>query len=187
MSCRFCTCLILGFVLLGNIVADVQAQAQPRDLAPAATDPQTMRLAKIIGPAGTIFACIVTAVRHAPPRKLDEVQTVEITFHVDHAIRGVRAGDILTIREWAGLWSIGERYRLGEHVLLFLYPPSKLGLTSPVGGPLGRFSVDQANLVILKAPRFKPGLQNGQQAKSEQKDRINYREFSRPVRRAAEE
>jgi hypothetical protein len=33
----------------------------------------------------------------------------------------------VTILEWLGLSSSGQRYAIGEHVL-FLYPPSKLGL-----------------------------------------------------------
>jgi len=45
------------------------------------------------------------------------------------------------------LWSFGLRYRRGERALLFLYPPSRLGLTSWVGGPLGRFAVDSTGSV----------------------------------------
>ena len=30
----------------------------------------------------------------------------------------------------------------GEHILIFLYPPSRLGLTSPVGGSLGQIALD---------------------------------------------
>lgn len=60
------------------------------------------------------------------------------------------AGKTLTINEWAGLWQSGERYRVGEQVLLFLYPPSKLGLTSPVGGGMGRFSVNRGGELVLK-------------------------------------
>jgi hypothetical protein len=48
-----------------------------------------------------------------------------------------------------GLWESGERYQNGEHVLLFLYPPSKIGLTSPVGGKLGRFQMDNTGHVLL--------------------------------------
>ena len=40
--------------------------------------------------------------------------------------------------------------------LLFLYPPSRLGLTSPVGNRAGRFAVNRAGLVTLKAPIGKP-------------------------------
>jgi hypothetical protein len=53
------------------------------------------------------------------------------------------------VREWAGLWEAGERYRAGERVLLYLYPPSKLGLTSPVGGRLGRYQIGHDGLVTL--------------------------------------
>ena len=64
-------------------------------------------------------------------------------------MRGTRAGEILSIREWAGLWNSGDRYRPGERFLLFLYSPSRLGLTSPVGGQSGRFAVDSGGSVIL--------------------------------------
>jgi hypothetical protein len=82
----------------------------------------------------------VKSIARAAPNKND-VATVQINFHVDQGMRGVRTGQALAIREWAGLWASGERYRVGERVLLFLYPASKLGLTSPVQGSMGRFSV----------------------------------------------
>jgi hypothetical protein len=66
------------------------------------------------------------------------------------AIRGVRRGQVIQIREWGGLWDAGERYHKGEQVLLFLYPPGKAGLTSPVGGRGGRFQMDGAGRVLLK-------------------------------------
>jgi hypothetical protein len=55
----------------------------------------------------------------------------------------------LTIHEWAGLWDRGERYRVGERVMLFLYSPSKLGLTSPVAGAMGRFVVDAQGRILM--------------------------------------
>lgn len=90
--------------------------------------------------SGYIFAGTVKSVSRVAPEG-NGVATVQIVFHVDRGMRGIRTGQILAIREWAGLWQSGERYRLGERVLLFLYPPSKLGLTSPVRGPLGRFGI----------------------------------------------
>jgi hypothetical protein len=30
----------------------------------------------------------------------------------------------------------------GQHILIFLYPPSRLGFTSPVGGSLGQVGLD---------------------------------------------
>jgi hypothetical protein len=96
--------------------------------------------------AGMIFSGQVTAVGHgSSPGPL----STTVTFQVEQAIRGVSPGQTLTIREWAGLWTSGERYRVGEHVFLFLYPPSKLGLTSPVAGNLGRFAVDSRGMVMF--------------------------------------
>jgi hypothetical protein len=71
-------------------------------------------------------------------------------FRVDEAIRNVRRGQTVEINEWAGLWQSGERYHPGERVLLFFYPPSKLGLTSPVGNQAGRFAVSRAGSVTFK-------------------------------------
>ncbi len=82
------------------------------------------------------------------------IATTRITFRVEEPIRGVRRGQILKISEWGGLWQAGERYRQGERVLLFLYPASRLGLTSPVGG--GRFRVDRAGRVELIPTGLKP-------------------------------
>ncbi|MGA8618051.1 MAG: hypothetical protein WB660_05965 [Candidatus Sulfotelmatobacter sp.] len=64
-------------------------------------------------------------------------------------MRGASIGEKLTIHEWAGLWTRGERYRVGERVLLFLYSPSRLGLTSPVAGAIGRFAIDSEGKIVL--------------------------------------
>lgn len=69
-----------------------------------------------------------------PPRVL--------RFHVDEAIAGVKTGQILTIHEWVGARSMHFPMRAGDHILIFLYPPSRLGLTSPVGGSLGQVALD---------------------------------------------
>ena len=101
--------------------------------------------------AGLIFAGRVLRVRRLPARELREVETVEVSFHVDQAVRGVRTGQVLTIREWAGLWVAQPRYRVGERLVVFLYPPSRLGLTSPINETTARFAVDEAGRV-----RFTP-------------------------------
>jgi hypothetical protein len=106
-------------------------------------------LRQITAKAGYIFAGTVTGVKPVPPNQPDQVATIEITFRVEQGARGVRARQTLIIREWAGLWSAGERYQVGERVVLVLYAPSKLGLTSPVGGAMGRFMVDRAGDLAL--------------------------------------
>ena len=103
--------------------------------------------------SGYIFVGTVQSVERAAP-KGNGVATIQINFHVEQGMRGVRSGQTLAIREWAGLWESGERYRAGERVLLFLYPPSKLGLTSPVRGPLGRFRIGSGGQVALDPGRI---------------------------------
>jgi hypothetical protein len=112
------------------------------------------------------------------------VETIAITFHIENAIRGTTPGQDLTISQWIGLWSGGQRYRIGEHVLLFLYPPSKLGLTSSVAGRIGRFTVDPWGRVLLSAHhlsafRADPVLGG--------KSRVALSDFARAVRRASGE
>ncbi len=117
---------------------------------------------QVIRAAGMIFSGRVTAIT-AARASAQEMPTVSITFRVENALRGVTRGQSLTIHEWAGLWTGGERYRVGERVLLFLYPPSRIGLTSPVAGTLGRFPVDSRGYVLFQPQHLQafwadPGL-----------------------------
>ncbi len=135
-----------------------------------------------------IFAGTVTSIQPVASARADEVATVRLTFHVDQGIRGVRSGQSLTIREWSGLWQSGERYRVGERVLLFLYPPSKLGLTSPVGGPLGRMALDSKGQVLLD--REQMAALAGDPAvgvRLRNKSRVSSRDFAHVIRREEEE
>jgi hypothetical protein len=106
--------------------------------------------------SGTIFSGTVLKVEHRNSDSSSALATTRIVFRVDEAIRNVRRGQTVEINEWAGLWQSGERYHPGERVLLFLYPPSRLGLTSPVGNRAGRFPVNRVGQVTLKGPIGKP-------------------------------
>ena len=111
---------------------------------------------------------------------------MRITFRIERGIRGARTGSRFVLREWAALWNSGERYRVGERVLLFLYPPSKVGLTSPVAGARGRFQVDSKGQVILNAERarlFEEARAVGWNRTPGAKMYISLREVNRVVRR----
>lgn len=134
--------------------------------------------------AGRIFVGTVTRIERQPAIAGQTIETVRISFHVENAIRGAIPGAEITIREWIGLWSLGQRYRAGERLLLFLYPNSKLGLTSSVGGPLGHLAVDSSGEVLLTAQqasafRTDPVLGG--------KSRLPFSDFALAVRRAGEE
>jgi hypothetical protein len=117
---------------------------------PVAALPTAPGLSQLVRSAGYIFTGTVRSIERVAPSGPNEVTTMRITFQVEQAIRGVQAGQTLVIHEWAGLWESGPRYRPAERVLLFLYHPSRLGLTSTVGGPLGRFNLDQSGQVIIR-------------------------------------
>jgi hypothetical protein len=107
--------------------------------------------------AGMIFAGTVLG-STPPTATIDRavptsIPAVQLSFRVDRAIAGVARGQVLTIREWTGASSLQRPMIKGQHILIFLYPPSRLGLTSPVGGSLGQVALDASgkNVVERKA------------------------------------
>jgi hypothetical protein len=83
-----------------------------------------------------------------------DIGLVRITFRVSDALRGAIPGKPLTFSEWDGLWASGDRYRVGEDLLLFLYPPSgDLGLTTTVAGTRGRISLANSPLSMAAVAR----------------------------------
>jgi len=136
--------------------------------------------------SGYIFAGTVVRVERTAAAK-NRVAAIQVTFHVEKALRGVHTGQMLVIREWPGLWQAGERYRPGERVMLFLYPPSKLGLTSPVGAAMGRFQVDQDGRIPVEPGRIQAGMPLPRHAKIPEQTRITPAQLLRTLRRSDEE
>ena len=102
--------------------------------------------------AGMIFAGTVLSNSGESARAKVGETSVEIRLRVDHAISGVEPAQILTIHEWIGSLSRHPAMRPGEHLLLFLYPPSSLGLTSPVSGSQGQIRLDPLGRTIVDQP-----------------------------------
>jgi hypothetical protein len=140
------------FIVLIFLVSLAAAQQPDQVAAERALGPQWKQLSRR---AGIIFAGTVLA--PAPEHGSNRAATTErlvlgtpagttpavrLSFRVDEAIAGVERGQVLTIREWTGAWSAQRPMSQGQHVLMFLYPVSRLGLTSPVGGSLGQIALD---------------------------------------------
>lgn len=140
--------LIGLFVCLSGFAA-----AQPSDqiLAEGLLGPQWKQLSRR---AGMIFVGTVLSVTAGNASSnltsSGAPSTVELQFRVDHAIAGVEPGQILTIHEWSGAWSMHRPMLTGQHILLFLYPPSRLGLTSPVGGAFGQIALESSGMYVSK-------------------------------------
>ncbi|HKI24927.1 MAG TPA: hypothetical protein VKA07_01300 [Candidatus Sulfotelmatobacter sp.] len=151
---------------------------------PRPVHPGTFGFPQLARSSGIIFSGTVASIARHPATRGQAVATVTVRFHVENAIRGTSAGANLTVSQWIAVWSAGQRYRVGEHLLLFLYPPSKLGLTSCVAGPLGRFALDPEGRVTLTAQhlsafRTDPVLGG--------KSRVSLSDFALAVRQATEE
>ena len=166
----------IGFFFL--CVFLLPATAQGSSSAPS--------LRQLTRSSGYIFAGKVSAIERVAARTTPDVATVKITFQVEQGIRGVHTGQRLVIREWGGLWEQGERYHPGERVLLFLYRPSKLGLTSPVAGALGRFAVDKTGQINLQ-DRIASLDSDPIAVRLRRKSRVTSGDFARAIQRMVEE
>jgi len=149
------------------------------------TTPGTFALPQIAQSAGTIFSGTVTAITNHPASlsagRGQAVGTIAVTFHVERAIRGAVPGENFSLSQWMGAWSAGQSYRVGDRALVFLYPRSKIGLTSCVGGSLGRFRIDPLGNVLMTAQQLsafrKDPVLGG-------KSRISFADFAQAVERA---
>lgn len=140
----------LAFILI------VASLAPVAELPPPFPKTIIPKLHPLATKAGYVFSGTVKSVQRIVPRTTGSVPVMRITFHVDRGFVGVRSGQDLVINEYVGLWQAGESFLPGESVTLFLYPPSKLGLTSPVGGLSGRFNMDPGGRIIIGPVRGGP-------------------------------
>lgn len=111
--------------------------------------PDTLALQRLAHSAGIIFAGRVISVAGDASSSGQSVRSATTIFRVEHAFRGSSPGQSLRVQEWAGLRNSLEHYRVGQHVLLFLYSPGRLGLTSPVAGAMGRFAIDAEDMIVI--------------------------------------
>ena len=145
--------LVVALAFLSGFVA---AQQSDQLIAERVLGPQWKQLSRRAGMifAGTVLAAAAQTVapQTAATNRLAPGTTpaVQLSFHVDEAIAGVERGQVLTIHEWAGAWSMHRPMSKGQRFLIFLYPLSRLGLTSPVGGSLGQIALDSSGQNLSK-------------------------------------
>jgi hypothetical protein len=149
--------IALFITAVSALAAEMPRQSPDKRSAVDLSSPMPMHIFRpVLRDSAKIFSGTVLQVEHRHSDSSSALATTRILFRVDQAIRSVKRGQVVEVNEWAGLWQSGERYHRGERVLLFLYPPSKLGLTSPVGNRAGRFSLDRAGRVLFKSPSGRP-------------------------------
>ena len=140
---RFALAVAIVFSSSSYLSSIAAAQQSDQDIAERVLGSQWKQLSRR---AGMIFSGTVlsTGPRGAPTGQIVQgtPPAVELDFRVDEAIAGVERGQILKIREWSGAVAMHRPFRNGQHILIFLYPLSRLGLTSPVGGSMGQVALD---------------------------------------------
>lgn len=139
--------------------------------------------------AGTVFAGTVLAITTNPANESHPVPTIEITFRVSRGVVGVQAGEVFTIHEWAGASVLQRPMHRGQRMLLLLYPPSSIGLTSPIGGHLGQIELDPSGRFVISPAtledRQSRTAREGQGSPIVQ-TRINVDQLERAIRSARE-
>jgi hypothetical protein len=122
---------------------------------PVAAVGRRLDLPKMTELAGTIVTGRITKLRAGAHPRYRNIGVLHVTLKVSETLKGDRT-PTLTFMQFTGR-SLGNRngkglteahplpempsYRVGEEVVLFLYPPSEVGFTSPVGGAQGKFRV----------------------------------------------
>lgn len=177
---RLLLCLRVGAFCV-SLVAFATAQSEK----PLSAD----RILPLTQSAGIIFRGTVISVERVAPTRQNQLESMQICFRVAENLRGTKTGSTLCIREWAGLWTSRDRYRPGQQLGLFLYPPSQLGLTSPVGGNEGCFEIEQSRPLSgsLTANRLTSDTSSQNNLQQPTRDAISSSEFRRLVRRSLQQ
>jgi hypothetical protein len=158
---NFCLSIFCLSIFCLSILA--AAQSSDQVVAERVLGPQWKQLSRRAGMifAGTVLGSTTptTTIDRAVPAS---IPVVELSFRVDEPIAGVKRGQVVTIHEWAGALDRHRPMIKGQHILILLYPPSRLGLTSAVGGSLGQVALDASGKNVARAG-FRDALQSGRQ------------------------
>jgi hypothetical protein len=133
--------LLAGIVCAAVSVAFEHAPAQSN----------LMNLERLVRDAGIIFSGTVVDVVTGEKDPGMNLYTTYYTFAVEDALYGVPS-DSITIKQYGGeaggksYYPPGvPRFEQGEMVVVFFYPPSKIGMTSAVAKGQGKFVVGPAD------------------------------------------
>lgn len=110
-----------------------------------------MNLEWLVREAVMIFGGKVISVKTGERYTSMRLYATEYTFLVTEQLYGVR-GDTMRIRQYGGeadgrkSYPPGvPRFQEGEEVVVFMYPPSRVGMTSSVGKEQGKFMVQNSD------------------------------------------
>lgn len=109
-----------------------------------------VNLEEIVKDSGKIFAGKCLKVEEIENDSESKLEVVKYTFKVTEAIKGVNKNqEKIIFKQWRPTVR-GNSYEVGKKYVLFLFPESSRGLTSPVGLSQGLFDVNEKGFIRKK-------------------------------------
>ena len=104
-------------------------------------DSLPLNLDEITDSADRIFTGICKKIENIEKDPVSNLKVIKYTFKIIESIKGVNIDEIIFV-QWKPT-TVDVGYVIGEKYVVFLYPNSRLGLTSPVGYVQGKFLVEK--------------------------------------------
>lgn len=155
--------LILTFCLVFSLFTAFSSNASeviegPKIERHFVFDTIPLNLEEITDAAGLIFSGVCTNVESIENDPKSNLPVYQYTFKVIDGIKGTNDKESITFKQWQSTAKEAS-YTIGEKYILFLYPESNLGLTSPVGFLQGQFGV-QTKGILFKREIVKNKISN---------------------------
>ena len=135
-----------SFVIFGSNASELSES--PKIERHLVFDTIPLNLEEIIEASSLIFSGVCTNVENIESDEKSNLPVYKYTFKVIDNIKGANK-EFITFKQWQAT-SEEAGYSIGEKYILFLYPESKLGLTSPVGFLQGQFAVQTKGFLFKK-------------------------------------
>ena len=143
MNKKISSILSLTFIL--SLFCPAFAANEARTIEPThhfVFDTIPLDLKEITNSADRIFAGVCTKAKEIENDPASNLRIVKYTFKITEGIKGVTKKSEITFNQWKPTTNDGG-YLIGKKYVIFLYPSSSLGLTSPVGFLQGKFYVEK--------------------------------------------
>ena len=105
-----------------------------------------LNLEEIIFASDRIFTGICTGAEEIEDDPESKLSVVQYTFKITEVMKGLQEKEEITFKQWKPTVK-DAGYEIEKKYILFLYPNSERGLTSPVGFLQGQFEVEKKGLI----------------------------------------
>ena len=109
-------------------------------------DTVPLNLEEITAASDRIFTGICTNVEGIEDDPESKLPVFQYTFKIIETIKGLQGKKTVTFKQWEPTVK-DAGYEAGKKYILFLYPDSERGLTSPVGFLQGQFDVEKKGFI----------------------------------------